>query len=510
MKFVKTAAVLSAALLAFQYLPEVVQYHPTSAETNDPEIVDALITGYEGDADDPETFKVITSSQPTSKAATSSSLIHNSKFNDCVRVDGIDVSVHNGAIDWKSVKADGIDYAIIRIGYRGYDIGVIQTDTRFKQNIQGAIDAGVKVGCYFYTQAITTQEAIEEAKHCIECVKGYNLSMPIYFDVEKTEGAGVNGRLNRASLSIKQRTDIVEAFCRTIQDAGYEAGVYSSKSYFLDYLDPDYLSTKYKIWLAHYTTQTSYKGDYQLWQYSASGYVKGISGHVDLDVLYSKKANFTQDSIKIEEPNTFVKPEVTGDGVLTFTSADSSIAAVDASGNISGISPGTTTVTVSSDNGSTDTITVNVDFPPEMLLKYTGMVFNQIGESEFISHSGVKLTSSDSSVVSVSEDGKAVAVGVGSATITADDGQGNTAKCTILVANSDLSSGDCNLDGVVNAIDAVYILQLSAELATAEEDQQFSDAFMKLYDFNGDGAINSVDASAVLVRSTYAGIGYYY
>lgn len=514
MKFVKTAAVFAAALLAVQYLPGFVKEHYTNAETSssqDAEIVDAVITGYEGNADDPETFRVITADSASKPVANSSAdtanLVHNSKYADYAKSNGIDVSYHNGTIDWKAVASDGIDFAVVRIGYRGYDGGLLRTDDKYYQNMQGAIDAGLDVGAYFFTQAITVQEAIDEAKLCIARVKDYNITMPIYFDVEKTEGSGANGRLNTAKLTIAQRTAIAEAFCQTIADAGYQAGIYSSKSYFLDYLDPDYLSTKYNIWLAHYTTETNYKGDYHLWQYTSTGSVKGISGNVDMNVLYSRKVSFLQDEILINDPAVSVKPDVTGDGTMTFESADPSVAVVDASGNISGVSSGTTVVTVFGSDGSRDTITVKVDLPPLTVLNYSGMLM-QVGASEVISRSGVTLTSSDASVVSVSEDGTATASGHGIATITADDGQGNTALCTVLVTDSEPLSGDCNLDGKINAIDAVYILSLVANLGVEDIQDQFSDAYMALYDFNGDGTVNSFDANDVLVASAFAGIGY--
>lgn len=514
MKFVKKAAVLAAALIAVQCLPGFVTNHFTEAETantQDAEIIDAVITGYEGDADDPETFKVITAaqtaSQQVSSASKSDNLIHNSKFDDCIRVDGIDVSKYNKDINWSAVKADGIDYAIVRVGYRGYDGGKIVTDGYFHQNMQNATAAGVKVGAYFFTQAITVQEAIEEAKHCIACVQGYDVKMPIYFDVEPTEGNGVNGRLNTSGLSIKQRTAIAEAFCQTIQDAGYKAGIYSSKSYFLNYLDPDYLATKFDIWLANYASQTTYKGEYQMWQYSSTGSVEGITGYVDMNVFYSQKVNFAEESITITDVTVPVQPAITGDGNFSFESSDPSVATVDAAGNISGVASGTSIITVFSDNGSRDTITVNVNVAPASVLSYTGMLFNEIGASEVISRSGVQLTSSDSGVVSVSEDGTVVATGCGTAAITASDGNGNTAVCNILVTDSEPISGDCNLDGVVNAVDAVFILNLSASLGSDTDERQFSEAYINLYDFNNDGKVNAFDASDVLLSSAYAGVG---
>lgn len=517
MKFMKTAAVLAAAVLAVSYFP--IKNHFTNAETTDDEaeIIDAMITGYEGDADDPQTFRVITAdTQPSQPVARSggqkaSALTHNEKFSDCVMMDGIDVSKHNivnkGPIDWNAVKADGIDFAIARIGYRGYDGGKISADGYFDENVQGALNAGLDVGAYFFTQAITVQEAIEEANYCISCLKPYNIKLPVYFDVEKTENAGANGRLNRSGLSIAQRTAIAEAFCETIEAAGYDAGIYSSKNYYLTYLDPDYLSTKYHMWLANYASVTYYKGDYHIWQYSDGGTVNGITGNVDMNVLYSKKVDFAETSLIIESPDTPVQPTVTGEGVLSFSSSDPSVATVDASGTITGISSGTSVITVTSDNGSVDTLTVTVDFPTYTGLKYNGMIFNSVGESTIVCRGEMMLTTSDVSVVSVAEDGSATAVGKGRATLTAEDADGNVYTCNVLVSDSEPISGDCNLDGVINAIDAVYILDLASQLGLDGAETNFSDAYLNLYDFNGDGIINSLDASDVLVKSAYAGVG---
>ncbi len=516
MKFMKTAAVLAAAVLAVSYFP--IKNHFTSAETteDEAEIVDAMITGYEGNADDPQTFRVITAetkaSQPVARSGgqKASALTHNSKFSDCVMMDGIDVSKYNwgkGNIDWNAVKADGIDFAIARVGYRGYDGGQIAPDGYLDENIQGALDAGLDVGAYFFTQAITVQEAIDEANYCISRLKDYNIKLPIYFDVEKTEGNGVNGRLNTSGLSIAKRTAIAEAFCQTIVDAGYEAGIYSSKSYFLTYLDPDYLSSKYKIWLAHYIDETNYKGDYHMWQYTSSGTVNGIVGNVDMNVLYSRKVDFAESSVIIESPDVPVQPTVTGEGALSFSSSDTSVATVDASGVITGISSGTSIITVTSDNGSVDTLTVTVDFPTYTGLKYNGMVFNSIGERAIVCRGEMMLTTSDVSVISVAEDGSATAVGTGRATLTAEDNDGNVYTCNVLVSDSNPVSGDCNLDGVINAIDAVYILDLASQLGVGNDELNFSDNYLNLYDFNGDGAINSLDASDVLIKSAYAGVG---
>lgn len=193
---------------------------------------------------------------------------------------GIDVSKWQGKIDWKAVAGAGIDFAIIRCGYRGSSTGALVEDPYFKQNIKGATENGIKVGVYFFTQAITKAEAVEEASMALELVKDYKLQMPIYID---TEGSG--GRAD--SLSKSKRTKIVKAFCETIKNAGYKAGIYASKNWYLNKLDTSDLSY-YHIWVAQYNTKCTYEGRYDSWQYSSNGKVPGIKGRVDMNICYTK------------------------------------------------------------------------------------------------------------------------------------------------------------------------------------------------------------------------------
>ncbi|MBQ6930215.1 MAG: hypothetical protein IJN27_07965 [Oscillospiraceae bacterium] len=195
---------------------------------------------------------------------------------------GIDVSKWQGNIDWKKVKASGIDYAIIRVGYRGYGSGALVEDPYFRQNIEGATKAGLKVGVYFFSQAITTAEAVEEASMAINAVKGYKLHYPIYFD---TELATTNSTGRADNLGSGQRTDIANAFCQTVRNSGYKAGVYASKSWFQYRVNYSTLS-KYDIWLAHYTTATDFAHRYDMWQYTGTGSCPGVSGSVDLNWAY--------------------------------------------------------------------------------------------------------------------------------------------------------------------------------------------------------------------------------
>ena len=195
---------------------------------------------------------------------------------------GIDVSTFQRSIDWEKVKLSGINFAIIRCGFRGYGTGAIVEDNRFKQNIAGAKAAGIDIGIYFYSQAINEAEAVEEASACIALLNGQKIKYPIYIDIENT-GTGGQGRAD--GISKEMRTKVAIAFCETIKKAGYTPGVYSNKNYFLTAMDMTRLN-KYNIWLAHYTSKTDYTGPYNMWQYSAKGTVAGIQGEVDMNLSY--------------------------------------------------------------------------------------------------------------------------------------------------------------------------------------------------------------------------------
>ena len=193
---------------------------------------------------------------------------------------GIDVSKWNGEIDWDVVKAEGVDYAIIRCGYRGSSSGWLIEDPYFWQNLQGAKKAGIKVGIYFFTQATTMVEAVEEASMVVTLLGGEAIDYPIFID---TEGAGGNGRAD--GLDTDTRTTVCESFCKTIENAGYQAGVYASCNWYRNNLNMEKLSN-YKIWLAEYRETPQYEGHYDMWQYTSSGSVAGIEGRVDLNVSY--------------------------------------------------------------------------------------------------------------------------------------------------------------------------------------------------------------------------------
>ena len=214
------------------------------------------------------------------------SYVHNSRYDGMPVRDGIDVSYYQGDIDWNAVKNSGIEYAIIRAGYRGYQYGNLSEDPKFWQNIQGATAAGLKVGVYIFSQAINEAEAVEEANFILSRISGYSVQMPIVMDFEYVSGVAGGGRLKQAGLSKDYATAVCSAFANTVKNAGYTPMIYANKSMLENQVDGNYLGTNYDVWLAHYTRETSYAGPYTFWQYTSSGYVNGISGRVDMNFWY--------------------------------------------------------------------------------------------------------------------------------------------------------------------------------------------------------------------------------
>lgn len=206
---------------------------------------------------------------------------------------GIDVSKYQGNIDWAQVKAAGVDFAMIRLGYRGSGTGVLVEDPYFEKNIKGAYENGIKVGVYFFSQALNEQEAIEEASFCLSYLKKmgqYKITYPVAIDVEdayytvKENGKDVTypGRMN--GLSKAQYTANVNAFSETIKAAGYTPMVYANGNWLTYKLDRSQIWAD--IWMAHYTsdTQTSYNYGYKIWQYTSKATIPGIKGNVDMNI----------------------------------------------------------------------------------------------------------------------------------------------------------------------------------------------------------------------------------
>ncbi len=196
---------------------------------------------------------------------------------------GIDVSRHQGAIDWNLVAQDGVEFAFLRVGYRGYGTGKMMEDDQFVANVQGANAAGIKVGVYYYSQAITREEVLEEANFVLEKIAPYDIDCPVVFDVEKVV-ADEPGRMNL--ISVEERTEFVRLFCETIQNAGYKPMVYHNTEMGAMMLNLEPLEA-YDKWFAAYSDKFYYPYEYKVWQYSQSGKVQGIKGAVDLNISFA-------------------------------------------------------------------------------------------------------------------------------------------------------------------------------------------------------------------------------
>lgn len=195
---------------------------------------------------------------------------------------GIDVSKFQGDIDWETVAAEGVEFAFIRVGNRGYGSeGKLVEDDRFQENMEGALQAGIKVGVYFYTQALNQEELLEEAELVLKKIAPYKIECPVVFDVEKVSGA--KGRMN--ALSVEERTDLTLLFCQTIEEAGYQPMIYFNMEMAALMLDLERLEG-YDKWLAYYNPECYYPYEYKVWQYSQHGRVNGIQGDVDLNISF--------------------------------------------------------------------------------------------------------------------------------------------------------------------------------------------------------------------------------
>lgn len=187
-----------------------------------------------------------------------------------MKIKGIDVSKHNGTIDWKKVKNDGVEFAIIRIGYGG---SAPVKDEKFEENYKNARANGVKVGVYIYSYADTLTDAKTEANAVINWLGSRDLELPVYFDIEDKKQNVLGNTL---------RTNIVKTFCDMIEDAGYWAGIYANKSWLTSKLNMNELNS-YTVWVAQWSNTNTYSGPYAMWQYTSDGSVNGISGRVDMN-----------------------------------------------------------------------------------------------------------------------------------------------------------------------------------------------------------------------------------
>lgn len=192
---------------------------------------------------------------------------------------GIDVSKYQTNINWTKIKNAGINFVMIRCGYRGYGSGVLVEDPMYASHIKGAKAAGLRVGVYFFSQAVNEAEAVEEASMAVSLAKKYGINMPIAIDSEYANG----GKGRADGLSKSARTTVTKAFCNTVKNAGYTPMVYASKSWFSSHLDVSQLSS-YKIWVAHYADKCGYTGRYDIWQNTDKGKVDGYAGYLDMNI----------------------------------------------------------------------------------------------------------------------------------------------------------------------------------------------------------------------------------
>ncbi len=194
---------------------------------------------------------------------------------------GIDVSAHQQEIDWAAVAADGVEFAMLRVGYRGYTEGTTYLDERFYDNVAGCRDNGIAVGVYFFSQAISVEEALEEADITLRAIEGLDITYPVVYDWENVHQSDAR----TANLDDETLTDCAAAFCQAVEDAGYTAAVYFNQAYGYGHFNLLELQD-YVFWLAQYADAPDFYYDYQIWQYTNAGQVAGIEGDVDLNLSF--------------------------------------------------------------------------------------------------------------------------------------------------------------------------------------------------------------------------------
>lgn len=224
----------------------------------------------------------------------STTYTHSSSFDGMNVYNGIDVSEHQYVINWAKVRNAGADFAIIRCGYRGGSAGTLVTDNYFERNIKGALDNGIPVGIYFFSQALTTTEAKEEADYVIDLISGYDVKLPVFIDFEYQPGFRMNSIIGTTATKKTKATNNIIAFIDEMKSAGYESGVYASTNCYNTNMYPAKIEAAGGVfWIAQYNTSCTYtKTPYSAWQYTSSGSVSGISGRVDCNFWYEDDEYF--------------------------------------------------------------------------------------------------------------------------------------------------------------------------------------------------------------------------
>ncbi len=239
---------------------------------------------------------------------------------------GIDVARYQGTIDWQQVSNSGIGFAMVRLGYRGISTGEITEDNNARYNLQEGSKAGIPLGAYFFSTAITSEEAEEEARWAADLMAKYPITYPVVYDCE-----GFRDPDSRQyNMTSKERTDAALAFLQTIEELGYEGMFYSSKNEMDLFWEIDRIQEEYKIWVAQYpaqpypqTPQSSYEGLHHMWQYTKEGSVMGIDPAVDMNVAY-----FAYDGIEpAKDPVPAPEAEPDVEAMMTFTQVDEQVTA---------------------------------------------------------------------------------------------------------------------------------------------------------------------------------------
>ena len=243
---------------------------------------------------------------------------------------GIDVSEFQGNIDWKAVADSGIDFAMIRVGYRGMKNGEIKEDACAKYNLQEASKNGLKIGAYFFSTAVTEEEAKEEAEWTKNLLSGYPVTYPVAYNCEGFQ----NPSSRQFELSVEERTKLADAFLKSIEEGSYTGMFYAAKNELDDnnLWNADDLSLNYRIWVAQYSDQTwpektksDYTGDHVMWQYTNQGKLDGIKGAVDFNVAYF---GYSQSQQAVDE-NGAEQVEANVEVGVNFTEVEEQVTAKD-------------------------------------------------------------------------------------------------------------------------------------------------------------------------------------
>ena len=264
-------------------------------------------------------------------------LTHRAEYEDFIKVHGIDVSEFQPEdINWKKVKSSEADFVFVRAGFRKGETGELEEDANFEKNIKDAHKAGIMTGAYFFSQAISEEEAIEEANYLLELVAPYDIDLPLVIDYELLEGGRLQQKVAAGEMpAASNYHDIVVAFCDTVEAAGYEAAVYANYDMLTNYMDSTILQDQEFIWAAQYGGECDVKGRYMFWQCSENSEVDGIDGFVDHDIWYIDpdkvyptyakgkknavsigdcKVRFDKDSYKLRNHRAIPKVQVTYEG----------------------------------------------------------------------------------------------------------------------------------------------------------------------------------------------------